>query len=83
MVVVAVNVAVTDWAALIVTVQVAAVPVQPLDQPPNVEPEAAAAVRVTVVPLAMLAEQVDPQLMPPVEDVTVPVPVPVLVTVRA
>jgi hypothetical protein len=37
------------------TVQVVLVPVQPLLQPPNVEPEAAAAVRVTVVPLAMLS----------------------------
>ncbi len=40
------------------------------------------AVRVTVVPLASVAEQVEPQLMPPVLEVTVPVPVPDRATVR-
>ncbi len=56
------------------------VPVQAPLQPVNVEPLAAAAVNVTEVPLAMFALQVAPQLMPPVFDVTVPVPVPAFVT---
>src|SRR5512138_3837143 len=77
-----VNVAVTDRAAVMVTMQLP-VPVHASLQPANVEPDAAAAVRVTVVPLVMFAEQVDPQLMPPALEVTVPLPVPLLVTVRA
>jgi len=47
----------------------------------KVEPAAGAAVRVTVVPLVKLAEQVAPQLMPAGALVTVPVPVPALETV--
>src|SRR5678815_1766231 len=74
------NVAVTDCAALIATVHVA-VPVQPPLQPANVEPLAADAVSVTDVPLAKLALQVAPQLMPVGDDVTVPLPVPARVTV--
>src|ERR1051325_7117846 len=77
----AVNVAVTDWAAVSETVQVP-VPVQAPLQPANVEPLAAAAVRVTEVPLAKLALHVLPQLIPAGDEVTVPVPVPALVTVR-
>ena len=50
-------------------------------QPAKVEPEAGAAVNVTVVPLMYEAEQATPQLMSPVLLVTVPVPVPVGVTV--
>jgi len=70
------KVAVTVVAAIRFTVQ-APVPVQPPpDQPPNVEPEVAVAVSVTAVPLAKLALQVDPQVMPAGELVTVPVPVP-------
>src|SRR5512141_1543188 len=57
------------------------VPVQALLQPANVDPEAGVAVRVTAVPLAKLAEQVEPQLMAP--PATVPLPVPCLVTVSA
>jgi hypothetical protein len=76
------NVAVTDWAAVIVTTHVP-VPVQAPPHAAKVEPLAAAAVRVTAVPLAMFAEQVDPQLIPPVLDVTVPLPVPDFVTVSA
>src|SRR5262252_3311058 len=75
------KVAVTDWAADSETVQVP-VPVQAPLQPPKVEPLAAAAVRVTEVPLAKLALHVVPQLMPAGEEVTVPVPVPARVTVR-
>src|SRR5207253_2271241 len=57
------NVAVTDLAAVIVTEQVP-VPTQAPLQPAKVEPAAAAAVRVTTVPLRKLAEHVVPQLMP-------------------
>src|SRR5207247_4051350 len=77
-----VKVAVTVVAAESVTVQ-APVPEQPLPlQPPKVEPAAGAAVSVTAVPLAKLAEQVAPQVMPAGELVTVPLPVPAGVTVR-
>src|SRR5262252_506471 len=76
------KVAVTDCAAVIETVQVP-VPVQAPLQPAKVEPLAAAAVRVTEVPLAKLALQVLPQLTPVGEEVTVPLPEPALVTVRA
>ena len=78
-----VNVAVTVVAAETVTVQ-APVPVHPPPlQPVKVEPAAGVAVRVMVVPLAKLAEQVAPQLIPAGELVTVPLPVPAGVTVRA
>ena len=73
------NVAVTDVAALTVTVQVP-VPVQPPPlQPENAEPAAGVAVNVTAVPLANAAEQAAPQLMPVGALVTVPLPVPALV----
>jgi hypothetical protein len=72
--------AVTVVAALIDTVQVLAVPVHPPPlHPANVEPEAAAAVSTTDVPLAKDCEQSAPQLIP--VPVTVPVPVPLLLTV--
>ncbi len=51
-------------------------------QPPNVDPMLGAAVRVTDVPAAKAAEQVLPQLMPAGALVTVPVPVPALLTVN-
>src|SRR5436309_11992923 len=80
---VGVKVAVTVVAALKVTVQVP-VPVHPPPlQPPKVEPAAGAAVSVTAVPLAKLAEQVTPQVMPAGALVTVPAPVPAFETVRA
>ena len=75
------NVAVTARAAVIDTVQ-AAVPVHAPDQPANVEPDAAAGVRVTDEPLLKLALHVAPQLMPAGDEVTVPVPVPAFVTAR-
>jgi hypothetical protein len=80
------NVAVQARAALIVTVAVVAVPVQLPDQPVKLEPAAGVAVNVTSVKvdpvmLAMLAVQVPGQLMPPVDEVTRPVPVPAVVTV--
>ena len=74
---------VTVVAAESVTVQ-APVPEQPPPlQPVKVEPAAGVAVNVTAVPLAKLAEQVAPQLIPTGELVTVPLPVPAGVTVRA
>ena len=75
------NVAVTDRAWLMETVQVAPLlPVQPL-QLPKVEPLAGDAVRVTVEVLEKLALHVVPQLMPDGLEVTVPVPAPARVTV--
>src|SRR5262247_4580445 len=77
------KVAVTDCAALIVTVQVP-VPVQPPPlQPVKVEPAAGAAVRVTAVPLTNVEEHVVPHVMPAGALVMVPLPAPVLLTVSA
>jgi hypothetical protein len=75
------NVAVTLVAAESVTVQVP-VPLHPPPlQPANVEPEAAAAAKVTLAPLVKPTEQAVPQLMPVGLLVTVPLPVPAGVTV--
>src|SRR5438132_228083 len=75
------NVAVTDRAPLIVTVQVVSeTPSHPL-QPPKVEPPPALAVSVTTLPLSYVNTHVGPQLMPPSLEVTVPLPVPPLLTV--
>ena len=60
--------------SLIVAVPVPEVP--PPLQPAKTEPAAGVAVRVTVVPEENDFEQVDPQLMPDGELVTVPEPVP-------
>jgi hypothetical protein len=76
------KVAVTAFAAVIVTLQ-AAVPVQAPLQPANVEPEPAAGVRVTAVPVPKLTLQVPGQLMPLGLLVTFPAPVPATVTVSA
>jgi len=77
----AVKVAVTATDPETLTVQVVPlVEVQPV-QEAKVEPVAAVAVRVTVVPLDSLLEQVDPQLMRLSLEVTVPEPLPALVTV--
>ncbi len=73
------NVAVTFCAWVMVTVH-APVPLHGPLQPANVEPALAAAVNVTEVPLAKLAVQVVPQLMPAGVLVTVPLPVPLFVT---
>src|SRR5437879_9575658 len=67
------KVAVTEVAALIVTVHVP-VPVQAPLQPVKVEPAAGAAVRVTTVPVVKEVEQVAPQEIPAGELVTVPAP---------
>ena len=70
----AVKFAVQDVAPFMVTEP--EVQPEPL-QPAKVEPEAGVAVRVTTVPLLKFEEQVEPQLMPAGELVTVPLPVPV------
>jgi hypothetical protein len=75
------NVAVTDCAAFMVTLQAPA-PVQAPLQPAKVEPAAAVAVNVTTVPLVKFALQAPGQLMPAGLLLTVPLGVPVRVTVR-
>jgi hypothetical protein len=76
------KVAVTAWAALMVTVQ-EPVPVQPAPlQPVKVEPVAGEAVRVTAVPVAKEAEHVAPHEIPAGLLVTVPVPAPDFETVK-
>jgi len=74
-------VAVTVVEALRVTVHVPMPEQPPPLQPPKVEPAAGAAVSVTAVPLAKLAAQVGPQLMPAGLLVTVPAPAAALETV--
>ena len=66
--------------AEMVNVQVADALVQPPLNPPELEPEPGAAVRVTAVPPAKDAEQVVPQSTPAGLEVTVPVQVPDFVT---
>ena len=78
-----VNVAVTDWAALIDTVQV--LPTALLQAPPQpvkALPAEGVAVRVTEVPLLKLAEQVLPHEIPAGLLLTVPLPVPTFATDR-
>ena len=79
----ALKVAVTLFAAFMVTVQVLAVPLQAPDQPEKAEPALGAAVRVTLAFRLKLAEQAVPQVMRVGELVTVPDPVPALVTVNS
>lgn len=74
-----VNEASTEVAAFIVTTH-GPVPVQAPDHPVNSELAEGVGVSVTIVPMVKSAVQVLPQLMPVA--VTVPVPVPDLVTVR-
>jgi phage tail protein X len=76
------NVAVTDLAALMVTLH-DPVPLQAPPQPANVEPEPATCVRVTTVPLLKFALHVLGQLIPVGLLVIVPDPVPASVTERA
>jgi hypothetical protein len=75
------KVAVTVLAAFIVTTH-EPVPVQSPLHPAKADPAAGVAVSVTVLLAAKLSEQVPPQSMPVGEEVTVPLPVPVLVTPR-
>jgi hypothetical protein len=76
-----VNETVALVAAYALNVQVVLVPVHaPAVQPPNVEPLAGVAVKVTVDPEGTAIEHVDGQLIPLGDETTVPVPVPVVVT---
>jgi hypothetical protein len=76
-----VKVAVTEVAAVMTTAHVP-VPEQPPPlQPENPDPVLGAAMSVTVVVVAKLLEQIDPQVIPAGTLVTVPLPVPILVTV--
>jgi hypothetical protein len=68
--------------AFIVTVHVPVPKHPPPDQPVNVDPKTADAVRVTVSPLTNVSAQSKPQLMPAGVLVTEPNPVPALLTVR-
>ena len=70
----------TLFAAVMETIQVP-VPVQAPDQPEKVDPADGEAVSVTEVPELYEAVQVAPQEMPAGLEVTVPLPVPALVTV--
>jgi hypothetical protein len=76
------KVAVTAVAALTVTVQVVAAPLQAPPQPANWAPASGVAISVTIVSRANAALHVVPQLMPPGFEVIVPAAVPSLVTVR-
>jgi hypothetical protein len=76
------NVAVTVLAALIVTVHVVPETVLHPLQAANVDPPAALAVSVTVVPLLYGSEQSLPQLMPGGFELTLPVPAPARTTDR-
>src|SRR5437016_2584324 len=78
-----VKVAVTVVAPETVTTHVPVPEHPPPLQPVKVEPAAGVAVSVTAVPLVKLAEQVTPQLIPTGALVTVPLPVPALLTVSA
>jgi hypothetical protein len=71
-----VNVAVTVFAAFIVTAHDPMPAHPPPDQPAKELLESGEAVMVTTVPLVYVAEQVDPQLIPDGKLETVPVPVP-------
>jgi hypothetical protein len=68
-----VNVADTLFAALMVTTQLP-VPLQAPPQPVKLQPLAGASFSVTCLPLAKLALQVEPQLMPVGELLTAPLP---------
>lgn len=78
----ALKVAPTFLAAVMATVHVLNEPVHAPLQPAKVEPVAAAAVSVTLVPVAKEALQDAPQEMPAGELETVPFPVPDFVTAR-
>ena len=76
-----VKLAVTDLAAVMLTVQLP-LPEQAPDQPVKVEPAEGETVRVTEVPFWYVSEQSPPQLMPPGLEVTAPEPLPDLETER-
>ena len=77
------KVAVTSLAAFIATVHEVPTPLHAPPHPENVDPEAGVAVRVTPVPPATDALQVAPQLIQFGDEVTVPPPLPDLLTVSA
>src|SRR3989442_13146740 len=77
------NVAVTERLSFIVTVHVVVVPLQAPLQPLKRAWVPGVAVSVTVVPVLKLAEQIDPQVIPPALLTAVPPPVPRLITVKA
>jgi hypothetical protein len=72
--------AVTERAASIVTLQVAAEPEQSPDQPAKTEPREAVAVSVTPLPSAKSALQAGAQLIPAGLEETEPEPAPASVT---
>ena len=72
--------AATLAAAIMLTVQVLAMPLHEPDHPANVEPDAAVAVKVTLVPEVNGALQTAPHEMPAGVLATVPLPAPALVT---
>jgi hypothetical protein len=74
------NVAVTLLAAVPIVTEHVDVPVQSPVHPAKVEPAAGNAVRTTVDPVLIVAEQAPGQLIPPTLLVTEPVPVPAKVT---
>jgi hypothetical protein len=65
-----------------VTLQGVLIPVQAPLQPVKVEPALGVALKLTVLPEAKLALHVAPQSIPAGVEVTVPLPMPVLPTVR-
>ena len=74
------KVAVTLFGAFMTTRQEGPGPLQAPLQPEKVEPEPGVAVSVTLVPLAKGAPHDAPQLIPLGDEVTVPMPLPVLLT---
>ena len=77
------NAALTVILDATIRVQLVEVPLQPPLNPEKLDPESGVAVKVRLEPLLKLAEQAAPQLIPTGELVTVPLPVPAGVTVRA
>jgi hypothetical protein len=75
-------VAVTDFAASIVTWQVP-VPVHAPLQPEKIDPDAGVAVSVTEAPELKFAEHAEPQSIPAGDETTAPEPAPAFVTERA
>ena len=73
--------AVTAWSWLNVRSQLS-VPLQAPDQPVKTEPSAGVAIRLTLVASSKFMEQVVPQSMPAGSLITVPEPVPDLLTLR-
>ena len=77
-----VKLAVTDLAAVMLTVQVSVPEHPPPLQPTKLESPDGDAVSVTLVPFGKADEQVDPHVMPTGLLVIVPLPAPVLLTER-